>query len=55
MINKGSEIDPIYQIMLQSTRHGHFLNSYFAQLPTVKTCHVKNLASDQLSSIKKWK
>ena len=30
-INKVSEIDPIDQILLPSTIHNHFLNSYFTQ------------------------
>ena len=54
-INKCSEIGPIDQIMLHSTIHNQFLNSYFSQLSTEKNCHVSNIESSKFCSIKQLK
>ena len=49
---KVSEIDPIDQILLQSTRHNNLSNTYFTQSSTVNIFHVRNLASCDLCSTK---
>ena len=54
-ISKGSEIDPINQILLLSTLHDHFVNSYFTQFSTIKICHISKLTSCNFLPIKKWK
>ena len=42
-INKGSAINPIDVILLKSTIHDQFLNSYSTQFSTVKICYISNL------------
>ena len=44
----GAATDTIDVIMLNSTIHDHFLNSYCTQSKTVKIFHVMNLASCEL-------
>ena len=54
-INNDSEIDPIDTIMLKSTIHNQFLNSYCTQFSTVKICHVRNLVSCEFCSLNELK
>ena len=55
IINKGSEIYPKGNILLQSTRHNPFLRMYFTQLSAVKICHVRNLTSYEFWLMNKLK
>ena len=43
-IKKGSETDHIDAILLKSTIHDQFLNSYCAQFERFTVCHVNNQA-----------
>ena len=54
-VDKGSATDPIYVILLQSTIHGHFINSYCTQLKTFKIFHVRNQSNCEFFSMKQLK